>query len=75
MLSWVYKELSIKCEQTMTERPFYEAEILMLVCLYFPYDVFPGSFSSVLAVRESRAGVRLGLRSPSEPGGTCQEAV
>ena len=42
----------------MTERPFYEAEILMLVCLYFPYDVLPGSVSSVLAVRESRAGVR-----------------
>ena len=41
----------------MTERAFYEAEILMLVCLYFPYDMLPGSVSSVLAVRESRAGV------------------
>ncbi len=49
-LSWVYKELSIKCEQTMTEHPFYEAEILMLGCLYFPYDVLPRSVSSVFTV-------------------------
>ena len=41
----------------MKERPFYEAEILMVVCLYFPYDMCPGSVSSVLAVRESRVGV------------------
>ncbi len=38
----------------MTERPFYEAEILMLVCLYFPYNMRPESVSSVLAVRASR---------------------
>ena len=40
----------------MKERPFYEAEILMAVCLFFPYDMSPGIVSSVLAVRESRLG-------------------
>ena len=56
MLSWVYKELSIKCEQTMTERPFYEAEILMLVCICFPttcsQEVYRQSLLSVSPEQE-----------------------
>ncbi len=54
LFNWIYTELSLKSQQSMKERPFFEAKILMLVCLYFPYDMLPGAVSSVLAVRESK---------------------
>ena len=44
---WLCVDLSIKFEQTLRERPLFEAEVLGIVCVYLPLSARPRAVSSI----------------------------
>ena len=43
VLHWLCVELSLKCEQTLRESPFFEAEVIGIVCVYLPLSSRSGT--------------------------------
>ena len=57
VLQWLCVKLSLKCEQTLRERPFFEAEIIGIICVYLPLSSRSGTESSIRVAREGEDGL------------------